>query len=927
MLIIRLFLIVCTCLVSANAAVTNLLCEYRTDPIGIEAEAPRLSWQSVSDERGYQQAAYRIRVASSETLLMEGKADLWDSGKIQSSQSLHVPYAGAVLQSRQICFWIVEVWGPQGRRSISEPASWEMGLLSSDDWGGANWIQLAKDTRESVLKARSVHTFQMDKPRMALAHPSPLLRREFTVGPDVLRARAYVCGLGYNELYINGEKCGDAVLEPGQTSYDVRAFYVVHDITQKLETGANAAGVTLGNGFYGQNQAFNAPGLGYGEPLVMAMLVIDYVDGSTETLVTDDLWKANTGPIVYDNVYAGETYDARLERIGWNRVGYDDSGWQVAKQVQGPTVRIEAQQIPPIRAVKTLPVAEIIQGADGQWIFDFGQNISGWPRIKIKAPRGTQLSMNSSEILNKDGTGIDMSTTGTHATGLKQTNIYICKGEGVEVWEPRFTYHGFRYIEVTGLLEPPSKDFIQAVFVRTDVPSRGNFECSNELLNQIYRTSIWTIEDNMHSILEDCPHREKCAWLGDAHAVGETVILNYGTAQFWTKFVDDIETTLGRGGITYWKRPATPGIPCNIAVGKRLCQEARPDWGSAYVLLPWYLYQYYGDTDLFTRHYDHLKDWMAYVADLSEDGIVHQGYGDWCPPNGNKYMESPVPLTSTAFYFATLEIMATFADELELPEDAAQYRQLADQTKAAFNRKFYDADEGCYGSQTANAVALRFGLAPKGAAERVGDALRSQVVERHDGHARVGIHGARPLYTKLSQYGYTDVAISAMTRSEFPSYSHALDLGLTTWPELFRDTLHVETLSGRSLNHPMQSGFAAWFHESIGGMTPSSPAFKMMHLKPHGYAELAWAKVDHTSPYGLIKSHWRSESGVFYWELSIPPNTTATVHVPTAQGQPVLEGGEMAETAQGVEFLDCEKDRAIYKLQSGHYNFKSHWKE
>ncbi|MCY2924815.1 MAG: family 78 glycoside hydrolase catalytic domain, partial [Planctomycetota bacterium] len=537
----------------------------------------------------------------------------------------------------------------------------------------ADWIRFARDTRNSPLAKREIQIKSMPAPKLIEAFPSPLFRREFEVKPGVKRARAYICGLGYAELYLNGQRVGDASLDPGQTTYDARAFYVTPDLTRSLRPGRNAVGVMLGNGFFGQNHAFNVDWLANGKPVLLAKIFVDYADGTTQCLTTDESWKAETGPILYDNVYGGETYDARRERAGWTQPGYDDSQWQPAMKAEPVTGKLQAQMIPPIRCLKTLKPQRVFAGEAGKWIFDLGQNIAGWARISLKAPAGTQVTLRFAEILMPDGKSLDHATTGVFATGLTQTDVYVCKGGGVETWQPRFTYHGFRYVEVTGLPSKPRPDFLDGVLVRSDVRRAGSFACSDETLNRIYRTSLWTIEDNLHSTSEDCPHREKCGWLGDAHAVGETAIFNFDMAQFWTKFVDDIETGLGRGGATYWGQKATPGIPCNIAVGRRLCQEARPDWGSAYVLLPWYLYEYYGDTDVFTRHYDHLKSWINYVKGLREEGIVVRGYGDWCPPGGNENMECPPPLTSTAFFYGTLRIMENFALQLGKADEAAGF--------------------------------------------------------------------------------------------------------------------------------------------------------------------------------------------------------------------------------------------------------------
>ena len=920
------FLLAAQLVVFSSAAVTanHLQCEYSANPLGLEAAAPRLAWQLDSVARGERQTAYRILVASSAALLRQGQGDLWDSGKVDSDQSIQVHYAGRPLAAREQCFWQVQVWDQSGQPGDwSSVATWEMGLTAPADWSGAGWIQLASDPRHSPLAERPVQTKGMSKPHLRKAHPAPMFRREFVLKAGVVRARAYVCGLGYNEIYVNGQRCGDSVLDPGQTTYDVRAFYVTHDITKMLTSGTNAVGLLLGNGFYGQNLAFNTEGLGYAAPAIVAKVVVDYADGTSQVIGTDAGWKADTGPIVFDNVYAGESYDARLEKAGWNQPGFNDSQWSNATQIASPTKVLTTQMIPPIRRIETLTPQNIIAGKNGKWIFDLGRNIAGWAKLKVTAPAGTVLSLKYAEVLMPAGQSLDVGTAGVFATGVEQIDVYVCKGGGEEIWSPRFTYHGFRYIEVTGLKAKPDVSLLTGVLVHTDAPRNGTFACSDELLNRIYHTSIWTIEDNMHSVMEDCPHREKCGWLGDAQTTGETTIYNFDTAQFWTKFVDDIGTVLGRGGATYWGQKATPGIPCNIAVGKRLCQEARPDWGAAYVMLPWYLYTYYGDTDVFTRHYNHLKDWINYVCTLREDGIVIRGYGDWCPPGGNSNMECPPPLTSTAFFYGTLNAMTVFAQQLGQAKDAATFAKLAAETRTAFNQRFLDPKTGGYGSQTADAVALRFGIFPDGQGAMVAKALRDAIMIQHTGHAFVGIHGARPLYTQLCAYGYEDVAIATMREKTWPSFACTLGQGFTTWPEQADESDPVNRTTSRSLNHPMQSGFAAWFHESVGGIRPAAPGFKRIALDPHGYTQIAWARVEHVSPYGPILSEWHNDQGKFTWKISVPANTTATVSVPVKAGGVVTEGGQPAAGQAGINYLRSENGRAIYDVVSGVYTFQS----
>ncbi len=910
---------------AAAPEVSYLKCEYKNSPLGIDERAPRLSWRLESAERGQRQTAYRVLIASSAQHLEKGEGDCWDSGRVGAEQSQHVRYAGKPLAARQTVFWKVKIWDKDGAESAwSSVATWEMGLPESADWAGASWIRLEKDTRNSPLSKRAFQTRAMTEPKVVQAKPSPLLRREFEVKPGVKRARAYVCGLGYHEVFLNGQRCGDAVLEPGQTSYDVHAYYVTHDVTRLLRSGRNAIGVMLGNGFYGQSLAF-ASSLRYGAPGLLAKVVIDYEDGGQETLVTDAAWRATTGPIVFDNVYAGETYDARLELKGWDLPGFDDSGWQAAQVQTLPLSPVlKAQMIPPIRQNDTLQAKTFWTDTGGKVVFDLGLNIAGWARLRVNEPAGTVITLRFAEVLMPNGKDIDTASTGPFATGFEQIETYVCCGAGNEEWQPRFTYHGFRYIEVSGLSQP-RRESLLGVRVYSDVARAATFACSDELLNQIYATSLRTIEGNLHSVPEDCPHREKCAWLGDAHAAGEAMILNYDMAQFFTKFMADVETVCGRGGVTYQGVSATPGIPCNIAVGKRLCQEARPDWGDAVILVPWYMYVYYGDTQVMEAHFPLMKRWLAYVSGMAKEHIVYQGYGDWCPPSGRDPKSTPVELTSTAFHYGSLRRAAEMARVLGKVDEAKAWDAEADLVRVAFNRAFLDPQLKSYGTQTANAVALRFELPEEADVAHVAARLVERIQAIDGGHNATGIHGARPFFTVLDDFGHGDVAMDVMTAKGFPGFRYLLDAGMTTWPERFIEFIPGERMPDRSYNHPMQAGFTAWLHECVAGIRPvaTAPGFRHIEMKPQQVRRLEWVKASHEAPTGMIRSEWSSKGGVFRWKVVVPPNSTATVHVPAASADSVKESGRAAASAPGVKFVRHETGRAVYEIASGAYEFVS----
>jgi len=906
----------------AGLRVDRTLCEYEPAPIGLDTPSPRLTWSLASDVRGDRPTAFRIFATSSEAGLAADRGDLWDTGRVESDAHLHVPYSGRPLRCGDRVHWKVRAWGRGGNPTPwSAPAAFEMGPMTPADWAGAAWIALAEDTRPPEHRGRDMQTKPMPAPARVDAFPAPRLRREFDVPATVRRARLHVCALGLGEAWINGKRVGDAVLDPAQTTYDVRSFYVTHDVTKHLRRGRNAVGLWLGNGFHGQNVGFTR-GLAWGPPRALARLAIEFADGTTRDIVTDASWQAATGAVLFDNLYAGETFDARLDDPAWSAPGGGE-GWPAVRTVPSPTARLQAQTIPPMRRIRALKPAKVVPAGGRRWIVDFGQNLAGWVRIVANEPAGTTVTMRFAELLSPDGTSLDTASTGVFATGVEQTDVLICR-DGVTDWEPRFTYHGFRYCEIDGLASAPTAETIEAWLVRTDVPEAGAFECSDPLLNRIHTTSMWTIADNLHGTSEDCPHRERCGWLGDAHAVGETAIFNFGMGPFWAKFLDDMETVHGRGGVTYTKRPAQPGIPCNIAVGRRLCQEARPDWGAACTLLPWYLYVYYGDLDVARRHYPHMVRWVDYVEALTTNGIVREGYGDWCPPGGNERMDCPFELTSTAFHYASLRHVETFARLLGRPGEAAGFARRAEATKTAFLRWFTATNAVDFGSQTANSVALRFGLFPEGRGDELAAALARRV-KAAGGHHHTGIHGARWLYTGLSDRGRDGAALLTLTAKGFPGYADLLARGCTTWPEVELPPAEDAAWRGRSHNHPMQSGFAAWFHEGVAGIRPDpeKPGFGGLLMRPAAVKALEWVRASHDSLRGPIASEWRRDGKAFEWTIRLPPGSTARVQVPAGKASSATEGGRPVAQAPDVAVDGWTNGWTTLRIGSGEYRFQS----
>ena len=744
----------------------------------------------------------------------------------------------------------------------------------------AKWIQFEGDSRpNSPLTVRSYKEKEKRK-----AFPAPLMRREFTVSNNVKQANALVCGLGYFELYINGSKVGDHVLDPVQTSYDVRACYVTLDITKHLQTGKNAVGLMLGNGFHGQNVALGA-NLAYGKPLAIALLEIEYTSGKKETIITNGAWKAATGPILFDNVYVGESYDARLEVPGWSKPGFDDSKWANVKEIKSPTQQLIPQLQQPMKKIKSIEPVAVFKANDGAWILDMGVNMAGWLQIRVQEERGTQIEMRFAELLMPDGKMIDTASTGVHVTGSDQTEIYVCKGGGVEEWEPRFTYHGFRYVQIDGLSRKPKPGDFTGWLIRTAADRLSSFDCSDPLLKKFYDVSMWTIECNIQGILTDCPHREKCAWLGDMHAVGEAAILNYDLKEFWRKSSTDMYTVRGRARPHENSTlPRDKRVPSNIGVGKRFCQQARPDWGVATVLVPWYSYLYYGDRQIIEEAWPLMSGWMDFMNEFAQqDGIVVDGYGDWCPPGSNEKMDTPVALSSTAYYYQALKAMSRMADELNKKADAQEYRTAAEKVRVAFNQKFYILESGDYGSQTGTVLALHLGLVTEEKKAVVTKALADRIMTINQGHYTTGIHGHRALYTVLNDGGFDNVSNTILHQTDFPSLAFLTEThDLTVWPEVPYNWPKGQRYRRNSFSHPMHSGFAVMFHESLGGIRPDPelPGFEKVILKPCFLEGLDWVKADHRAPQGLISSHWMRQDNQVQWTVVLPAGTSGEIWLP-----------------------------------------------
>jgi len=880
--------------------VTDLRCEYLCDPIGIDVERPRLSWKLQSHRRGQKQTAYQILVATDREMLDDDRADLWNTGKVDSDQSIHVTYAGRSLTSRTRCHWKVRIWDERDKPgAFSDVAVWEMGLLSPGDWQ-ARWIS-APATGEQAATAAQAET--------AAPQPAPLFRKSFIFSKQPRQARIYICGLGYYELRLNGAKVGDHVLDPAFTRYDRRVLYVTYDVTDQLAKGSNALGVILGNGWYNMHTraVWNFDQAPWRDrPVLLCQLEVTFDDGSQRTIASDGTWRVSTGPIVFDSIRNGETYDARLEKEGWDTAECRDENWPLAAVDAGPQGTLSAQMMPPIKVTQTLEPVKLTEPKDGVYVFDMGQNLAGRARLKVSGPAGTRIAMKYAERLHKNGT-IDQQEIGQHIkSGEAQTDTYILKGEGTEVWEPRFVYHGFQYVQVTGLPKKPSLETLCARVAHTAFDRAGTFACSNELFNRIQTNTLWSYVSNFHGYPTDCPHREKNGWTGDAHLAAETGLYNFHSASAYAKWMDDLKDEQRDSG-------ELPGIVPTSGWGYHWGNG--PAWDSAYVLIPWYLYQYRGDTRILAEHYERLKRYVDYLTSKAEDHIVSIGLGDWAPAKS----KTPEKVTSTGYYYCDALIVSKTAGLLGKSDDARKYGELALRIRDAFNRAFYNAQTGLYdgGTQTAMSCALYHGLVPPGEQPKVVGNL-VEMIEKNDGHLDAGILGTKYLIDALTAHGRADVVYRMATQTTYPSWGRWLEEGATTlW----------EQWDGKaSRNHIMFGHVSAWFYQTLAGIRlgDDTVAFKHIVIRPQLLGDVEWVRAEHESMYGTIKSAWKIREGdKFHLEITLPPNTTATVYVPSDKQTFITEGPDYIHSGEHVQFVGMKNGRVVFEVESGTYEFTS----
>ncbi|MCP5517946.1 MAG: family 78 glycoside hydrolase catalytic domain [Verrucomicrobiales bacterium] len=1059
-------------ILAQDLRVERLRCEYRVDPVGIDVRDPRLSWVLKSPRRGERQTAYHVQAASSRDQLRQGTPDLWDTGRIDAEQTVHLAYAGRPLHSRQAIWWRVRVWDREGRASAwSDPATWTMGLLEPAEWqakwiadpslavapsarGPLNgyhsqlttnatavkWVQVdlgrarrlgavrlfparpydwQPDTpgflfpRRFKIEAASSADFvdaqllvdrtvadepnpgadaplfrfapttnrfvrltatrlalrDGDQHAFALAElqvldgvdnlangarvealdsietgpwaatnltdgithtvapgsareslPGTLARKTFTVPATVRRATARATALGVYELRLNGQRVGDQILAPEWTSYRRRVAVQTFDVTDLLHPGDNVVTAQVGEGWYaGRLMAVGRFPYGH-QPRFLLQLEIELADGSRQFVVTDESWRTTTnGPVRAAGIYDGETYDARLEPVGWERPAFDDHEWNRAQTFPPDTPELVWQANEPIRVVRELAPIRVTEPRPGVHVFDLGQNMVGWCRIKAAGRAGQPVMIRHAEMLADDGTLYT-----ANLRGAAQTDRYIPRTDGPFVYEPRFTYHGFRYVEVSGLAETPNADAVRGRVFHSNAPEAGRFACSDPALNQLMEDIVWTQRANLVSSPNDCPQRdERFGWMGDIQAFAQTAMFTMDLGAFFTKFVQDIRDDQADDG-RFPDFAPHPGDPNQAFSGA-------PAWADAGVIVPWRAYENYADTRLLAAHFDAASRWIDYIHRNNPDLVWVKGrnndYNDWL--NGDWIKQSgwpekggsvPKEVFATAFFAHSTDLVSRMARVLERDAEAARYGELFGRIKETFNRRFVRADGRIEGdTQGGYALALHFDSLPE-ALRAPATAHLLENIRRYQGHLSTGIQTTHRAMLELARHGQADTAWQLLTDRSFPSWLYMIDNGATTIWERWDGYVKgrgFQDAGMNSFNHWAFGAVGEWMWRHIIGLNPDeqAPGWKHFHIAPKPGGGVTWARGEYTSIRGLIRSAWRVHEGMLTLHVEVPPNTTATVHLPTPQPSRVTEGG------RPVTVSATQPDAVVIEVEAGNYEF------
>jgi len=872
-----------------KTTVKDLICEYHTNPIGIDVQKPRLSWKMESTAQNVLQTAYEIKVTD-----QSGKA-LWSTGKVNSDQSVDVVYEGPALKSMQRVLWQVRVWDNAGKATVwSSPASWEMGILEPESWK-ASWITLGSE------------------PDVTGSKPAQYFRKDFATAKKVRSARVYVTSLGLYQLFLNGKKVSADLFTPGWTSFNKRLQYQTYDVTTLLQP-KNAFGAIVGDGWYRGNIGWSSQNGYYGSKLaLLVQLQVNYTDGTSELICTDQNWKASNGAIIASDIYNGETYDSRKEMPGWASAGFDDSKWEKAAVADHSKQVLVAPQGVPVKAIEEIKAIKQITTPKGEMVYDMGQNMVGWVRLKVKGNKGDQITLKFAEVLDKEGNFYT-----DNLRKAKCTDVFILNGSGEEVLEPHFTFHGFRFVKIEGVSVPLSLDQITGVVIHSDMTPTGSFTCSSPLINQLQHNIQWGQKGNFLDVPTDCPQRdERLGWTGDAQVFSTTAAFNFNVAPFYTKWLRDVAADQSPNG-------RLPHVIPDVLKG----DGGATAWADVTVVVPWTTYLAYGDKRVLEVQYPSMKAWVEYMHSRAGDKNLWTGdnhFGDWLAfaTTRSDYPGATTEkdLIATAYYSYSSGLLAKVAAIIGKADEAKKYAQLSDDIKKAFQKEFV-APSGrlVSNTQTAYCLALAFKLLPEDLNAKAAKYLADDVKKM--GHLTTGFVGTPLLCKTLSDNGYDDLAFMLLNREKYPSWLYPVTQGATTiwerWDGQKPDGT-FQDVGMNSFNHYAYGAIGEWLYQYVSGLNidRENPGYKHILFQPHAGGGLTNAAVEFESVYGKVKSGWKLDGGNFVYDVTVPANATATVTLPSAKADQVTMNGQALKA-------DAKQagNAVVLNVGSGNYQFK-----
>lgn len=885
----------------------QLTVEQKVAPLGIDLANPRFGWIIHSEERGYKQAAWQVQVASTLQLLKQGKADVWDSQKKSSDKQSFIAFQGKRLRSAQRYFWRVKVWKDDGTASDwSEPSSFTTGILQSKEWENAKWIAyeiLPKELQVMPgVHLSGDHLGEKGVKRAVI----PLFRKPFELDKEIKQALLFVAGLGQYEARLNGKKVGGDFLAPGWTNYEKRCLYNTYDVTKQVKQGQNTIGAIVGTGFmYINRERYRKMVRAEAFPMLRLKLIVSYADGTTQEINTDESWKTSPSPITFSSIYGGEDYDATKEQVGWDNVTFNDVSWKKIIVTEGPGGDMFAQQDYPLKVMQAFDVKEKKQVASNKILYDFGQNASGIIQLRVKGKKGDRIKIVPAEVLDDKGMPYQ------NASGGPYYYEYILKGDKEEFWEPRFTYYGFRYafVEIEG--KGMADMNLQLLHTRNSAPTMGTFSCSNPLFNQINELIKWGIKSNLASVATDCPHREKLGWLEQTHLIGSSMKYNFDIYHLYNKVVDDMTEGQLPNGLV-------PDIVPEYVPFEGGFRDS-PEWGSASIIIPWYLYQWYGDEHVLEKAYPMMKKYIAYLGTKADNNILSHGLGDWFdlgPKDPGVSQLTPIALTATATYYYDADLLSKIAVTLDKKEDATAFTQLATNIKDAFNTKFFDSQKNVYatGSQTSYSMPLYMGIVDETVRNKVSANLVNSI-RANNKALTAGDVGYRYLLRALEEADASQLIYEMNNRADVPGYGYQIKHGATALTESWAALKYV------SNNHMMLGHLMEWFYSGLGGIKQQEGdvGFKKILIEPAIIDDLDWVNVSYQSINGEITVHWRKENGKTNVKISVPANTEAQLMLPVSRE--IYEGNKVIESNKSIRNMGEINGKRLLETPSGDYEF------